>query len=326
MKTLKHLFTALLLLCTTVATAQDFVVGGISYNILSSEGKTVEVAGGVNEYAGSVSIPESVAYNGITFCVTSIGCGAFDGCSGLASVIIPNSVTSIGDDAFYDTAWYNSQPDGVVYAGKVLYKYKGTMPLNTSVTVKDGTLSIAAGAFYNCTGLIGIEIPNSVESIGDNAFRDCYSLTSIEFPNSVTDIGNYAFKGCSGLTSITSLIPAEYLYSINSNVFRDVDKDMCVLYVPYGAKETYAATEGWNEFTNIVEMKPVGLAGDINADGEVNVGDFAALVNIIFNSEDIDETTKSVSDINADGEVNVGDFAALVNLIFNSGSQVASRE
>ena len=76
----------------------------------------------------------------------------------------------------------------------------------------------------------------------------------------------------------------------------------------------------------IVEMEPVNLPGDINNDGEVNVGDFAALVNIIFNSEDIDETTKSVSDINADGEVNVGDFAALVNLIFNSGSQAASRE
>ena len=62
------------------------------------------------------------------------------------------------------------------------------------------------------------------------------------------------------------------------------------------------------------------VKGDINSDGEVNVGDFAALVNIIFNSEEIDETTKSVSDINSDGEVNVGDFAALVNLIFNSGS------
>jgi hypothetical protein len=62
------------------------------------------------------------------------------------------------------------------------------------------------------------------------------------------------------------------------------------------------------------------VKGDINADGEVNVGDFAALANIIFNSEEIDETTKSVSDINADGEVNVGDFAALVNLIFNSSS------
>ena len=106
-------------------------------------------------------------------------------------------------------------------------------------------------------------------------------------------------------------------------MFRYVDQTTCTLYVPYGAKETYAATAGWNEFTNIVEMEPVGLPGDINKDSEVNVGDFAALANIIFNSESIDDAVKSISDINADGEVNVGDFAALVNLIFNSGSQAS---
>jgi hypothetical protein len=119
------------------------------------------------------------------------------------------------------------------------------------------------------------------------------------------------------------LIPADELFAIDSDVFYNVNKTSCTLYVPYGAKETYAATWCWSEFTNIVEMAPENQPGDINKDGEVNVGDFAALVNIIFNSESIDDTTKSVSDINADGEVNVGDFAALVNLIFNSGSQAS---
>ncbi|MGM9802469.1 MAG: leucine-rich repeat domain-containing protein, partial [Candidatus Limisoma sp.] len=67
----------------------------------------------------SVTIPNSV---------TSIGVLAFMDCNGLTSVTIPNSVTSIGERAFYGTAWYNNQPDGLVYAGKVAYKYKGTMP------------------------------------------------------------------------------------------------------------------------------------------------------------------------------------------------------
>ena len=107
MKTFKHLFTALLLLFATVATAHDFYVSGIYYNITDATNKTVEVtckgSGGSSyddEYTGSVVIPESVTYNGTIYSVTSIGYGAFDGCTGLTSITIPNSVTSIGNSAF----------------------------------------------------------------------------------------------------------------------------------------------------------------------------------------------------------------------------------
>ena len=206
---LKHLFTALLLLCTTMASAHDFEVGGIYYNILSEADKTVEVtyegyssSDFLNEYTGSVVIPESVTYSGTTYSVTSIGSSAFSSCFDLTSIEIPNSITSIGVDAFYGTAWYDNQPDGVVYAGKVLYKYKGTMPANTSIVVKEGTCEIADYAFSYCSGLTNVVIPNSVTSIGSNAFRGCTGLTSVEIPNSVTSIGDYAFGYCSGLTSV----------------------------------------------------------------------------------------------------------------------------
>ena len=141
----------------------------------------------------SLSIPNSV---------TDIGDYAFYNCSGLTSLTIPNSVTSIGYDALDGTAWYNNQPDGLIYAGLVAYEYKGTMPDGTSVILKDGTLSITDGAFFMCYGMISIAIPNSVIEIGEGAFSDCKGLTSIDIPNSVTTIGTGVFSGCYQLETL----------------------------------------------------------------------------------------------------------------------------
>ena len=135
--------------------------------------------------------------------VTRIGSLAFCDYSGLTSVSIPNSVTSIGRAAFYGTKWYNNQPDGLFYTGKVLYAYKGTMPSDTKIEIKEGTTEVVSAAFYDCSGLISVSIPNSVTSIGDYAFQNCSSLTTIAIPNSVMSIGKSAFSGCSGLSSIT---------------------------------------------------------------------------------------------------------------------------
>ena len=124
----------------------------------------------------SITIPDSV---------TSIGSFAFYECTGLTSITIPDSVTSIGNAAFYNTAWYNNQPDGLVYVGKVAYKYKGTMPSNTSIVLEEGTLSITDHAFEDCTGLTSVTIPDSVTSIGYDAFYNCTSLTSITFNGTI---------------------------------------------------------------------------------------------------------------------------------------------
>ncbi len=165
----------------------------------------------------SITIPESVTsignnafYNcsGLTSLtisegVTSIGDYAFSECSGLTSITIPESVTSIGGGAFYGTPWYNNQPDGLVYAGKVAYKYKGTMPENTHIELAEGTKGIAGYAFQYCSGLTSITIPDGVTSVGDWAFSDCTSLTSITIPDGVTSVGDWAFFHCSSLTSVS---------------------------------------------------------------------------------------------------------------------------
>ena len=130
------------------------------------------------------------------YSVTSIGNYAFYCCSSLTSIEIPNSVTSIGKDAFTGTAWYKNQPDGVVYVGKVLYIYKGTMPENTTINVKEGTVSISDKAFYGCSRLTSVVIPNSVTSIGTDAFYNCSGLkTVINFSNLTFSKGSSS-NGC----------------------------------------------------------------------------------------------------------------------------------
>ncbi len=132
--------------------------------------------------------------------VTSIGDYAFSGCTGLTSVTIPNGVTSIGSYVFSDCTGLTSVtiPDSVTSIGGSAFS--GCTGL-TSVTIPNNVTSIDH-TFSGCTSLTSVTIPNSVTSI-DGAFSGCTSLTSVTIPNSVTGIGDYAFSGCTGLTSVT---------------------------------------------------------------------------------------------------------------------------
>ncbi|MBQ0110552.1 MAG: leucine-rich repeat protein, partial [Oscillospiraceae bacterium] len=178
----------------------------------------------------SVTIPGSV---------TSIGDWAFEGCTGLESVTVVNGVTVIGSYAFYncmnletidtpdsvlyigegafaDTAWYDNQPYGLIYIGKVAYKYKGECP--ESVIIKDGTLGIAGAAFTGQDELTSITIPNSVISIGEEAFDNCWSLSDAYYGGSESDkekidFGDYKYI----------LLSATWHYAINDSTPGDLD-------------------------------------------------------------------------------------------------------
>ena len=125
------------------------------------------------------------------------------GCSSVATgeIIIPNSVTSICDKAFYNCEGLTSVavPSGVTSIGD--YIFKGCSGL-TSVTIPNSVTSIGAYAFNGCSSLTSVTIPNSVTSIGEWAFSDCSGLTSVTIPNSVTSIGDNAFGYCIGLVSM----------------------------------------------------------------------------------------------------------------------------
>ena len=147
----------------------------------------------------SITIPNSV---------TSIGDYAFRDCSSLTSVNIPDSVTSIGDEAFSGTNLTYSSVDGVKYLFSDSYAFlidgsiaSGDLSLPSDVGGKPIRV-IADFAFQSCGGLTSIIIPDSVTSIGTSAFQNCTGLTSITIPDSVTSIGEYAFYRCTDLTSI----------------------------------------------------------------------------------------------------------------------------
>lgn len=245
---MKHLKVILLLLlivhyCQS-ACAYDFMVNGLCYN-KNSDSTSVTVtflyssSPSYNEsFIGSeLVIPSSVNFNGKTYIVSSIGDCAFEECSFLNSVSIPNSVKSIGISAFYRCINLESViiPDSLTSIGHHSFSYCKKL---TSVDLPNTVHSIGAYAFHY-SGITSIAIPNSVQTIEDHTFYNCYSLTyvtipssvnviergafysctvlaSIIIPNTVTSIGEVAFHGCKKVTNLT--IPNS-LHEIGNGAF-----------------------------------------------------------------------------------------------------------
>ena len=210
-------------------------IDGIYYNLIGKS-RTAEVIKSPNKYSGSVTIPESVEYEGFAYQVTRIGEYAFAACavtsvsipasvtgidklafyqSELASVSIPSSVTMIGDCAFQECFKLSSivLPNSIENYG--IYVFSGCKNL-VSVTLPDGLTIIPSAMFAHCTGLASIKIPETVTSINYSAFEGCSALESISLPQNLTHIEYSSFKNCENLSSI--VVP-DQVTSISSSAF-----------------------------------------------------------------------------------------------------------
>ena len=224
------------MLLPLTASADAVEIDGIWYNLVNKT-KTAEVTRNPSVgswlecYTGDITIPTKVTYESTEYSVTSIGNSAFGSTSttnisGLTSVIIPNSVTTIGGCAFMGCNGLTTLviPNSVTtIEGSAFYGCSGLTSLVlsnnitviegnlfdgcsglSSITIPEGVISIGSLAFNGCTGLKSIDIPNSVTTIGGvYTFRGCSELISIKLSNNTTTIGGYSFNGCTNLTSIT---------------------------------------------------------------------------------------------------------------------------
>ena len=249
---------------------------------------------GVNKdkVTSELVIPETTTHNGKTYSVVAIGWTAFKDCSGLTSVTIPNSVTSIDSWAFSGCSGLTSVtfPDGVTTIG--YSAFKGCSDL-TEVTIPNSVTYIESEAFYDCEVLTKINIldiaswcniefganpftmphhfyingeevkhlviPDGVTSIARWTFQGCIGFTEVTIPNSVTSIGDNAFSNCRGLTKVYSfnVTPPSASYDKSADeMYRNA-----TLYVPNEAVKAYMDAEFWKEFQNIKGFDPSGIQG-----------------------------------------------------------------
>ena len=261
------------------ASAIKFTVDGVRYSV-NDDNTTVTVAGYPSDSkpTGNLTIPKSVTFGGISYPVTSIGKGAFNGCSGLTSVTIPNSVTSIGDGAFRGCSGLTSVTIGNSVTSIGSGAFEGCSGL-ASVIIGNSVTSIGGWAFSGCSGLTNVTIPNSVISIGYGAFDNCTGLTSVTIPNSVTSIGGYAFRDCSGLTRIDAYPNPEKVRTWE-DAFYGVPKDGTLHVLPKYLS-AYRTASQWKDFTN--------TKGDLT-----EIGGFEFTVDGVRYSVNDDNTTVTV--------------------------------
>ena len=186
-------------------------------------------------FLSSVVIPDSV---------TSIGYNAFYDCRSLSNIIFPNSVTNIGGGAFWLCCLLTSIviPNSVVSIEE--YTFMDCCSL-LNIVIPDSVTSIGGCAFSGCSSLTSIIIPNSVVSIEMSAFADCTSLSKIVIPDSVTSIGGSAFAGCSSLGEV--VIP-ESVTSLGDHAFYECDN------LPYNLKQELISRFGYELFLSPYQL------------------------------------------------------------------------
>jgi len=230
----------------TLPNSIRFIHGGAFQNCVNLETVTLNNglitvgathSSGGDVFSGCVSLRSIV----IPQTVTAIGNRAFANCRNLEEVTIGSSVETIGTDAFLNTPWFNNQEEGVIYVGNVATGYRGAMPAGTSITLKEGTERIADGAFSGQRNLTSIVLPDSLTGIGATAFGNS-GLTSVSIPARTTTIGTDAFINCSSLTQINVHEDNPY-FSSEDGVLFNKTKTTIIKYPQGNLRTSYTMPE-----------------------------------------------------------------------------------
>ena len=233
---------------------------------------------------------------------------AFYDCTNLSDITLAGTDVIISSSAFHNTAWYNAQPDGPVYLGKYLYSmYKGTIPQNTSVVIKDGTVKILnsilrKGSFPlygdRYENIVSITFPGSITSIpdglcreyvdlkkvvmksgvkeiGHSTFKDCKLLSSVTIPGTVEKIGNSAFENCSSLTTIT--IPGT-VESIGASAFENCSS-LASVNMQSGLKNIGVCT-----FSGCTSLTTITIPGTVESIGAYAFAECSSLTSVNMQS------------------------------------------
>ena len=224
-------------------------------------------------------------------------------------------LTTMGDWAMVNTPVSQAKmPDALADLGNGAFLYDTNL---SSITLGDhlDNLNDYLLAGTNLSGDLALE---GVSRIGDYAMYNLSQLSVVELPATLTWIGNYAMAGMTGMTALTS--NASSVPELGENVWAGVNQHEIPLTVPKSSMSDYQAAEQWKEF----KFDTSWLKGDVNGDGEVNIADVNALINIILGST-ADAETMMRADVNEDGEVNIADVNALINIILGSKSLLSGQ-
>ena len=223
----------------------------------------------------SVTIPDSV---------TSIGDEAFWGCTNLTSVTIPDSVTSIGEDVFIGCIEMTSinvesanqhftSIDGVLYNKDDSTLIECPLGLSGAFSIPSGVTSIGEDAFMECTNLTSVTIPDSVTSIGESAFWGCTNLTSVTIPDSVTSIGEDVFIGCIEMTSINVESANQHFTSIDGVLYNKDDSTL--IECPLGLSGAFSIPSGVTSIGEDAFMECTNLTSVTIPDSVTSIGESA---------------------------------------------------
>ena len=179
-----------------------------------------------------------------------------------------------------------------MYAGKVLYKYKGEIPGKSVISVEDGTKGIAVSAFEFQEGLTEIQFPDTLTNIGDYAVYGCESMTEIHIPQSVTEIGEYALGYLDARSNLKVTGFTIYGYAGS-------------------AAKTYAEENGFT----FVEVEPEYTLGDVDASGSVDIADLRMVLRSVCGKATLKADQKLAADVEKDDVVNIQDLRKLLRFV-----------